>query len=160
MLYYYSKIFKEVKPVTKGKIITVFGSAGRRDIAKRPLQGRVAGKYSDIVIVTEEDDRDMDGRAILEEIAVGAKLSGKIEGKDLFLVHAREEAVEKAIDLARPGDTVLLLGKGHETSILTNGPKAAELRHLQQDDSDPRRVIKRDYNEVETAKKAIDHINK
>lgn len=151
----FEKLFKEIKPVTKGRIITVFGSAGRRDLAKRPLQGQMAGKYSDIVIITEEDDRDMDGQAIMSEIAAGAKKAGKTEGNNLFLVHKREEAVERAISLAKAGDTVLLLGKGHETSILYNGPKAEELRHLPQDDTNPSRVAKRDYNEVEVAGKAL-----
>ncbi len=154
----FEKLLKEVGPVTKGKIITVFGSAGRRDVAKRPLQGQVAGKYSDIVIITEEDDRDMDGQEIMAEIAAGAKKAGKTEGKDLFTIHKREEAVAKAISLAKPGDSVLLLGKGHETSILYNGPKAEALRHQPQDDNNPERVAKRSYNEVEVAKKAIDHI--
>lgn len=151
----FEKLFKEVKPVTKGKIIAVFGSAGRRDTAKRPLLGAVAGKYSDIVIVTEEDDRDMDGGEIMNEIAVGAKKTGKTEGKDLLLIPKREEAVARAISLAKKGDTVLLLGKGHESSILYNGPKAEELRHLPQDDNDARRVAKRNYNEVEAAKKVL-----
>lgn len=151
----FEKLFKEVRPVTKGKIITVFGSAGRRDTAKRPKQGEVAGKYSDIVIVTEEDDRDMDGQEIMSEIAAGAIKAGKIEGKNLFLIHEREKAVAKAIAEAKPGDTVLLLGKGHENSILYNGPRAAELRHLPQDDTNPDRVAKRSYNEAETVKKLL-----
>ena len=151
----FEKVFKEVRPVTKGKIIVVFGSAGRRDVAKRPLQGEVAGKYADTVIVTEEDDRDMDGAAIMDEIAAGAEAAGKVKGKDLWLIHKREEAVAKAIALAKKDDTVLLLGKGHESSILGNGPRAAELRRLPQDDSDPQRVVKRDYNEIEEAKKVL-----
>lgn len=151
----FEKLFKEITAVTSGRVISVFGSAGRRDTAKRPLLGQVAGKYSDIVVVTEEDDRDMDGAEIMKEIAAGAKQSGKTEGKDLFLIHKREEAIEKAVSLARAGDSVLLLGKGHESSIFGNGPKAAELRHLPQDDDDLRRVVKRPYNEVEVVKKAL-----
>ncbi len=151
----FEKIFKEVKPLAKGRLIAVFGSAGRRDEAKRAQQGEVAGRYCDIVIATEEDDRDMDGQEILEQIASGAVKAGKTEGKNLFLVHEREKAVQKAVDLARKGDIVLLLGKGHEKSILTNGPQAAELRHLLQSDDDPRRVTKRPYDEVKTARRAL-----
>lgn len=153
----FEKLFKEVRPLAKndGRIITVFGSAGRRDEKKRGLQGKVAGRDCDVVIVTEEDDRDMDGQEILEQIAAGAKKSGKKEGKDLFLVHDRREAVQTAIDMAKKGDIVLLLGKGHEKSILGNGPKAAELRHLQQDDTDPERVVKRDYDEIKQASVAL-----
>lgn len=151
----FEKIFKEVRPLTKGRMIAVFGSAGRRDEAKRAQQGEVAGKYCDIVIATEEDDRDINGQEILEQIANGAEKAGKQRDKNLFLVHDREAAVQKAIGLAQPGDTVVCLGKGHEKSILSNGPQAAELRHLQQDDRDPRRVTKRDYDEVSVARAAL-----
>ncbi len=151
----FEKLFKEVRPLAKGRLIAVFGSAGRRDETKRAMQGQVAGKLCDIVIATEEDDRDIDGQEILEQIASGARKAGRKEGKDLFLVHDREDAVQKAVSLAQKGDMVLLLGKGHEKSILSNGPQAAELRHLQQDDDDPRRVVKRDYDEVKVAHTAL-----
>lgn len=154
----FEKLFQEIKPLTKGRLISVFGSAGRRDEAKRAEQGRVAGKYCDIVIVTEEDDRDIDGQEILQQIAEGAVKSGKKQGKDLFLVHDREDAVTKAINMAKKDDVILLLGKGHEKSILANGPKASELRHELQDDSDPRRVIKKDYDEVKVAQKALKNL--
>jgi len=153
----FEKLFTEIKPLTKGRLISVFGSAGRRDEAKRAEQGRIAGQFCDIVVVTEEDDRDIDGLEILEQIASGAIKSGKIEDTNLFLVHRREDAVAKAIALAKKDDVILLLGKGHEKSILNNGPKAAELRNELQDDDDPRRVIKRDYDEVKVAQAAIKH---
>lgn len=151
----FEKIFKEVKPLVKGRLWVVFGSAGRRDETKRKVQGEIAGRYCDMVVVTEEDDRDMDGRAILEQIASGAIAAGKTSDKDLFLIHRREEAVEYAVSHASQGDVVLLLGKGHEKSILENGPEAEALRHLQQNDDDPRRVAKRDYDEVSVARKAL-----
>lgn len=151
----FEKIFKEVKPLAKGRLMVVFGSAGRRDESKRAAQGKVAGKYCDIVVATEEDDRDIDGQEILEQIADGAESVGKFRDKDLFLILKREDAIQKAVDMAKKGDIILLLGKGHEKSILSNGPKAAELRHLQQSDDDPQRVVKRDYDEVEAARKAI-----
>ncbi|MDQ5971995.1 MAG: UDP-N-acetylmuramoyl-L-alanyl-D-glutamate--2,6-diaminopimelate ligase [Patescibacteria group bacterium] len=151
----FEKIFTEVRPLTKERLITVFGSAGRRDESKRAAQGEVAGKLCDVVIATEEDDRDIDGQEILEQIASGAEKAGKHRGKDLFLVHKREDAVQKAIEMAKKDDIVILLGKGHEKSILSNGPKAAELRHMVQSDDDPRRVVKRDYDEVATVKKAL-----
>ncbi len=151
----FDKIFAEVKPLVKGRMIAVFGSAGRRDEQKRALQGKSAGKWCDVVIVTEEDDRDIDGELILQQIAGGAESAGKVKEKNLFLVHDREKAVAKAIGMAKAGDMVLLLGKGHEKSILHNGPKAAELRHHPQNDNDPQRVIKRDYDEVVVARAAI-----
>jgi len=116
----FEKIFNEIRPVTAGRMIVVFGSAGRRDEAKRPLQGKVAGELCDVVVVTEEDDRDQDGEQIMNQIAAGAEQAGKERNKDLFLIHDRARAIEKAIGLAKAGDTVLLLGKGHETSILGN----------------------------------------
>jgi UDP-N-acetylmuramoyl-L-alanyl-D-glutamate--2,6-diaminopimelate ligase len=154
----FEKVFNEVRPLAKGRLIAVFGSAGRRDEAKRFLQGRAAGRLCDVVIVTEEDDRDIDGQEILEEIASGAKDQGKKQDKDLFLVHRREDAVRKAIGMAKKGDIVLLLGKGHEKSILSNGPQAAKLRHLQQDDIDPRRVVRRDYDEIEIARAEVSRV--
>lgn len=113
----FEKLFKDLKPVVKGKLIVMFGSAGRRDEAKRGVQGSLAGKYADEVIVTEEDDRDVDGKQIMNQIAQGAEKAGKIRDKDLFVVHDRSEAINFAIGRAKPEDTVLLLGKGHEKTI-------------------------------------------
>jgi UDP-N-acetylmuramoyl-L-alanyl-D-glutamate--2,6-diaminopimelate ligase len=151
----FDKIFAEVKPLTKGKLICVFGSAGRRDELKRAAQGEIAGTWCDVVIATEEDDRDIDGNMILDQIASGAKKHGKVINKNLFLILNREAAVQKAINIANKGDLVILLGKGHEKSILYNGPKAAALSHLPQNDSDPQRVLKRDYDEVIVAQEAL-----
>lgn len=113
----FEKLFKDLKPVVKGKLIVMFGSAGRRDEAKRAVQGELAGKYADEVIVTEEDDRDIDGIEIMNQIAEGAEKAGKVREKNLFLVHDRTEAINFAVKRANPGDTVLLLGKGHEKTI-------------------------------------------
>ncbi len=151
----FEKILAEVRPLSDKRLICVFGSAGRRDEAKRARQGEIAGKWCDVVIATEEDDRDIDGELILGQIAEGAEKSGKVMGKDLFKIHDREEAVKTAISMAKIGDLVMLLGKGHEKSILYNGPQAEELRHLPQDDGDERRVLKRSYDEVKVVKAAI-----
>jgi UDP-N-acetylmuramoyl-L-alanyl-D-glutamate--2,6-diaminopimelate ligase len=113
----FEKLFRDLKPVVKGKLIVMFGSAGRRDEAKRAVQGKLAGEYADEVIVTEEDDRDIDGVAIMNEIASGAEQAGRARDRDLFLVHDRTEAIHFAIGRAQKGDTVLLLGKGHEKTI-------------------------------------------
>lgn len=113
----FEKLFKDLRPVVKGKLIIMFGSAGRRDEAKRAVQGELAGTYGDEVVITEEDDRDIDGKQIMNEIAAGAEVSGKVKDKDLFLVHDRTEAIKFAIGRASKGDTVLLLGKGHEKTI-------------------------------------------
>lgn len=151
----FEKIFTDLKPVVKGRLIVLFGSAGRRDEGKRAVQGKLAGKFADVVIVTEEDDRDIDGNEIMDQIASGAESEGKKRGKDLFLIHDRAEAIQSAMDRAQKGDTVLLLGKGHEKDILRNGPRAAELRHLQQDDHNPDRVTEFPWDEIATARKAL-----
>jgi UDP-N-acetylmuramoyl-L-alanyl-D-glutamate--2,6-diaminopimelate ligase len=114
----FEKLFKDLRPVVKGRLIVMFGSAGRRDEAKRPLQGALAGKYADEVIITEEDDRDIDGQQIMEQIAEGAIQAGKERDLNLFLVHDRTEAITFALSRAdKADDTVLLLGKGHEKTI-------------------------------------------
>lgn len=113
----FEKMFKELRPVVKGKIIVMFGSAGRRDKAKRPAQGQIAGKFCDEVILTEEDDRDEDGNQILEDIAVGVEKAGKVRDKNLFLILDRPQAIKFALSRAKAGDMVLLLGKGHEKTI-------------------------------------------
>jgi len=112
------KLFESVRPATKGKLIAVFGSAGRRDESKRAIQGEIAGKYSNEVVLTEEDDRDIDGNEILNQIASGAEKAGKVRDKDMFLILDRQDAIEYALSRASSlDDTVVLLGKGHEKTI-------------------------------------------
>ncbi len=114
----FEKFFNSVRPLVKGKLIVVFGSAGRRDVSKRAVQGEIAGRSADIVILTEEDDRDEDGATILEEIAQGAIAAGKKKDDNLFLVPNREEAIGFALTKAsKTNDMVVFLGKGHEKTI-------------------------------------------
>lgn len=101
-----------------GELIAVFGSAGERDTAKRPMMGRIAGERCRLVVVTDEDPRGEDREAILDEIAVGAEAVGRRRGHDLLLIPDRAAAIEAAFERARPGDLVLLAGKGHEQSII------------------------------------------
>ncbi len=135
----FDKLFRDLKPVVQGKLIVLFGSAGRRDEAKRTVQGRLAGEYADEVVVTEEDDRDINGESIMNEIASGAEEAGKTRERDLFLIHDRSEAINFAIGRAEQGDTVLLLGKGHEKTI-----ERADGEH--------------DWDEIATARAAIKHL--
>ncbi len=109
------KLLPEVKSQTPGKLIVVFGSAGERDTAKRPVQGEIAARNADIILLTDEDPRGEDSMSVLEEIAAGCRGHGR--GQTLFLIPDRKSAIQRAIEMAREGDTVLLLGKGHETSI-------------------------------------------
>jgi UDP-N-acetylmuramoyl-L-alanyl-D-glutamate--2,6-diaminopimelate ligase len=106
-----------------GTLIAVFGSAGERDTAKRPMMGRIAGERCRLVILTDEDPRGEDREAILREIAAGAEAAAKQRGHDLLLIADRNEAIAAAFERARPGDVVLLAGKGHEQSIIgPDGP--------------------------------------
>ena len=106
-----------------GELIAVFGSAGERDVEKRPMMGRIAGRLARLVVVTDEDPRDEDSGAILADIARGAEDAGKRRDRDLFLIADRQAAIAAAFERARPGDIVLLAGKGHEQSILgPDGP--------------------------------------
>ncbi len=106
-----------------GGLIAVFGSAGERDVAKRPMMGRIAGERCRLVVVTDEDPRTEDREQILDEIARGAEAAGRRRGRDLLLIADRQAAVQAAFERARPGDVVLLAGKGHERSII--GPQGA-----------------------------------
>jgi UDP-N-acetylmuramoyl-L-alanyl-D-glutamate--2,6-diaminopimelate ligase len=105
------------------RLIVVSGSAGERDREKRPLQGRVCAQYADVSIFTNEDPRFEDPAGIIEQIAEGARQCGACEGTTMFLIEDRAAAIEHAISLAQPGDTVLLAGKGHERSIIVSGEK-------------------------------------
>lgn len=100
-----------------GGLIAVFGSAGDRDVDKRPAMGRVAADRCRIVVVTDEDPRSEDRESILAQIAAGAERAGHVRGHDLLLIADRREAIGTAIGMARPGDVVLLAGKGHERTI-------------------------------------------
>jgi UDP-N-acetylmuramoyl-L-alanyl-D-glutamate--2,6-diaminopimelate ligase len=106
-----------------GGLICVFGSAGERDTAKRPMMGRIAGERSRLVVVTDEDPRGEDPGKILDEIAAGAEETGKRRDLDLLLIADRRRAIAAAFDAARRGDVVVLCGKGHEKTIeMGNGP--------------------------------------
>lgn len=114
----FERFFESIRPSTKGKLIAVFGSAGRRDESKRAPQGEIAGKNADEVIITEEDDRDADGIEIMDQIAEGAEKAGRKKDIDMFLIHDREAAIGFALTRAKAADdTVVFLGKGHEKTI-------------------------------------------
>ena len=112
----FQTIFPPLRKNAPARIISVFGSGGERDTQKRPLQGKIAAEYSDIVILADEDPRGENPMELLEMIAQGC--SGLMRGKTLFLIPDRKQALRKAFALAREKDTVLLLGKAHENSII------------------------------------------
>ena len=116
------KVFASIKG-HKGKIISVHGGAGRRDPSTRPIRGEILAKNSDIVIITEDDSRDEDPEKIAAGFIKGAEKQGKFLDKNLFKELDRAKAIELAIKKAKKGDLVLILGKGHEKTILrADGP--------------------------------------
>jgi UDP-N-acetylmuramoyl-L-alanyl-D-glutamate--2,6-diaminopimelate ligase len=115
------KVLTTLRPLTAGRLIAVFGSAGDRDREKRPAMGRVAARCADFSIFTDEDPRSEPSLAIIDEIAAGAVAAGAREGSEFERIPDRRAAIQRAIELAREGDVVLLAGKGHERSILVAG---------------------------------------
>jgi len=112
------KLYDTVEKLPHGRIIHVLGSCGGgRDVARRPIIGRIAGKRADVVVVTNEDPYDDDPAKIIEDVAKGAREAGKT-GEALQTVLDRREAIVRAIREARPGDIVLLTGKGCEQAIM------------------------------------------
>lgn len=117
------KVLAILRPLTPGKLMVVFGSAGERDRQKRPIMGRIAAQMTDFFVITDEDPREEDREAILHAIAEGAEVVGKRQGIDFLCIADRTEAIAVAFASASPGDTVLLAGKGHEQSILIGTEK-------------------------------------
>lgn len=101
-----------VRKMTKGRIIHVFGSAGARDTTKRPIMGTMSAKYADIIVLTEEDYRKEHVEKIMDEIT-----SGIPAGRQVYRYPNRQDAINFAISLAKPGDTVIITGKAHEKSL-------------------------------------------
>lgn len=137
------KVYETVRPTVRGKLIVVFGATGRRDKAKRPILGALAGKFADSVILTTDDPYDEDPYTIIDEIAEGVprgrpKRGGrprlnkesdvtikyKDSGEDIWWwrIPDRRAAIAKALSMARPQDMVLVLGKGAE-KVMAVGDK-------------------------------------
>ena len=112
-------VLGELRGTTTGRLWAVFGSAGERDIEKRPAMGAVAARLADVSVITDEDPRGENRDLILEQIAAGAVTAGGVRGTNLFVIPDREEAIRFAVDRAAPGDTVLCAGKGHEKTLET-----------------------------------------
>jgi UDP-N-acetylmuramoyl-L-alanyl-D-glutamate--2,6-diaminopimelate ligase len=100
---------------TEGRVITVLGCGGDRDTAKRPMMGEAAVRRSDVLIVTDDNPRSEDPAAIRAAMLAGARSVGPAQGGELLEISDRREAITHAVSLARPGDVVLIAGKGHET---------------------------------------------
>jgi len=113
-------LFGLLRRTTQGRLAVVFGSAGERDVAKRPMQGALAARYADFAVFTNEDPRFEDAEAILRAIAAGAEAERPDwrAGTQYRCIADRAVAIGAAFDWAAPGDTVALVGKGHENSMI------------------------------------------
>jgi UDP-N-acetylmuramoyl-L-alanyl-D-glutamate--2,6-diaminopimelate ligase len=105
------RLLRSVRALSPGRLITVFGCGGERDGAKRPAMGRVATELSDLTVVTSDNPRSESPDAIIDAIIAGAVVSADVERQV-----DRRAAIARALDAARPGDVVVVAGKGHETT--------------------------------------------
>ena len=119
-----------LRPQVKGRLTVVFGAAGERDRTKRPEMGAAVDQYADVVVLTREDNRSENAQKICEEIRKG--IARKTDGRDLFIIPDRRQAIAFALKSAKNGDLVVVTGKGHEQSLNVDG------RELMWDD---RRVV-------------------
>jgi UDP-N-acetylmuramoyl-L-alanyl-D-glutamate--2,6-diaminopimelate ligase len=104
------RVLRSLRPLTRGRLIALFGCGGDRDRGKRPIMGRIAAELSDLVVVTSDNPRTEDPERILDEITAGIP-----PGRPCRRLADRREAIRWALAEAGPGDTLLLAGKGHET---------------------------------------------
>ncbi|MBR5208050.1 MAG: UDP-N-acetylmuramoyl-L-alanyl-D-glutamate--2,6-diaminopimelate ligase, partial [Erysipelotrichaceae bacterium] len=103
-----------LRTVSSKKIICVFGCGGNRDSIKRPLMGKTATKFSDLVIVTSDNPRDEDPNKIIEEICTGCD-------ENVLVEPDRVKAIEMALTMSSKNDIIVLIGKGNEPSLFPKG---------------------------------------
>ncbi len=111
------RALEAVRPMTQGRVIAVFGSAGLRDVQKRSLMAETSLRLADLTILTAEDPRSESLDMILEQMAEGVRRADGAEGRDFLRIPDRTAAIVAAVELARPGDVVIACGKGHERSM-------------------------------------------
>ncbi len=107
-------LLETARPLARGRLITLFGCGGDRDRTKRPLMGAVASRMSDVLIVTSDNPRHENPERIIDEVRRGITPDTRRADAPLFSIADRRAAIQKAIEVAKPGDVVLLAGKGHE----------------------------------------------
>jgi UDP-N-acetylmuramoyl-L-alanyl-D-glutamate--2,6-diaminopimelate ligase len=125
------KVLQTLSPFTKGRLITVFGCGGERDRGKRPEMGKVAGRHSDLVLITSDNPRRESPTEIVYEIEPGVREAGlkridsgsSLKGKGYDIILDRREAIKRAIHAATKEDIVIIAGKGHETYQLFGNRK-------------------------------------
>jgi len=113
-------VLNTVRELAEGDVICVFGCGGDRDTTKRPIMGSLAAKLADKIIVTSDNPRTEDPLRILRDIEAGVRQAG-LAGERYELEPDRKRAIEKAVEMASPGDVVLIAGKGHETYQIVGG---------------------------------------
>ncbi|TAK96742.1 UDP-N-acetylmuramoyl-L-alanyl-D-glutamate--2,6-diaminopimelate ligase [Patescibacteria group bacterium] len=98
-----------------GSVFAVFGACGERDRGKRPLMGKIVSRHADVILITNEDPYNEDPQQIIDEVAAGVK--NKVRGENFFIIMDRQEAIRKALQMAKPGDLVIVTGKGAEETM-------------------------------------------
>jgi UDP-N-acetylmuramoyl-L-alanyl-D-glutamate--2,6-diaminopimelate ligase len=101
------RVLREARELARGRVLCVFGAGGDRDRGKRPAMGHIASELADVAIVTSDNPRSEEPQAIVDEILAG--VAGDVE-----VELDRRHAIERALELAAPGDVVVIAGKGHE----------------------------------------------
>ena len=112
-------VLESVRPLATGRVIVVVGAGGDRDAGKRPLMGRMAAELADVVVVTDDNPRSEPPGSIRSAILAGARDAGG--GAEIVEIGDRREAIRHAVGIARPGDCVVVAGKGHETGQVVSG---------------------------------------
>lgn len=108
---------------TRGRLIAVYGCTGDRDPGRRPGMGRIGGQLADYVVVTTEDTWTEDPADVMADVREGVLASGRIEGDEFTCIADRRAAIEHALAVARPGDTIAVTGMGHQQSMIVSGEK-------------------------------------
>jgi len=117
----FQQVLPTARKITRRDLIHVFGCTGNRDRSKRPVMGEISAKFSDKIILTHEDTYHEDLKKIIAEIEPGVKRGRKILGENYWKVYERRKAIEKAIELAEKGDTILVTGVGHQKTLNIGG---------------------------------------
>jgi UDP-N-acetylmuramoyl-L-alanyl-D-glutamate--2,6-diaminopimelate ligase len=124
----YQMLFAELRKITPGKLIAVFGAAGDRDKSKRPKIGEISARDCDLVILTDDEPYSEDPAQIVTEIEAGAK---KVKNANYQIIHDRKKALKKAIEVAQKGDTIVVPGMGHEKNRNVGGNKRIPWNEVQ-----------------------------
>lgn len=115
------KLLEAAKSVTKNRVILVFGATGDRDKGKRPIMGEIAARLADRIVLTDDESYSEDPQTIRDEVMAGIEqASGSAKTTELG---DRREAIEKALSIAKKGDTILVTGMGHEQFRIVNGER-------------------------------------